>query len=55
MYQTIEAEIGPDGVVTLHEPIRPPGRLLAMVTILNPLDATPSVQTNTWIDPKNSS
>lgn len=52
MYQTIEAEIGPDGVVTLHEAIHPPGRFLAMVTILTPLEDAPQQKAaqRAWID-----
>ncbi len=38
MLQAIEAEISPDGRVTLLEPLRLPRTMRAVVTILTPVD-----------------
>lgn len=40
MLQAIEAEISPDGTVTLLEPVHLARRARAVVTILSPIDET---------------
>lgn len=40
MLQAIEAEISPDGTVTLLEPVHLAHRARAVVTILSPIDET---------------
>ena len=43
MLQAIEAEIGPDGRVTLLEPVRLPRTVRAVVTLLSPIEiSTPA-------------
>lgn len=51
MYRTIEAEIHPDGSITLCEPIKTQTRCRAMVTILQPVDeAVESDDQGHWLD-----
>jgi len=44
MLQAIEAEISPDGRVTLLEPVRLPRTVRAVVTILSPIETPASVR-----------
>jgi len=51
MYRAIEAEIHPDGSVTLCESVHPRARCRAIVTILQPLDDTMSQDDGShWLD-----